>query len=519
MSRIKRFAHSFLSGFVQLGATALFQLASVPVALHYLGQDEYGLWFTIGNIAGYIALMDLGLNASAARILIDYKDEPQRGGYGGIIQTAAWVGLAQAGIIMLVGTLVAFVAGPLLDIPAALERQCALLLIGLTCLTAIQFATRILSNLLTANQRFDVGNYGGALGLVASFGVLWWSFSRGQGMFSLLRGQAAGLVTTVAVNWIGCWRLSLFPRRGHWGRPSWKAFRELFDFGRDAFLFALGNQFMNASQTLLLTRLLGLNAAAIWGVCTKTYPLFVQVITRIFDYSSSALAEMIVRGERELLLRRFREISVLSVNLAVAGGAILAVGNGPFVKVWTGGKVGWPAWNDLLLGIWLVTLLVVRTHCGLVGQAKAFRFMRFLFFIEGFAFIGLTVLFHRFGGGITMMLIVSIVCSLCFTLSYGLRRTRRYFHLTWGELGRWHKGTLALAATVAPAALLVWWLARNLPAVRQLMADSFLGIWIAAMFLRYGLGDSLRAEAFRFAPGWARPILIHAGFSRPEAEP
>jgi hypothetical protein len=39
------------------------------------------------------------------------------------------------------------------------------------------------------------------------------------------------------------------------------------------------------------------------------------------------------------------------------------------------------------------------------------------------------------------------------------------------------------------------------------MADSVLAIWTAFMFLRLGLEDSLRAEALRFAPLWARPIL------------
>ena len=228
----------------------------------------------------------------------------------------------------------------------------------------------------------------------------------------MLWGQAASVVTVVAVNWTGCYRLGLFPLRGQWGRPSWKGFCELFVFGRDAFLIALGGQFMNASQTLILTRLIGLEAAATWSVCTRAYLLLVQVITRIFDYSSSALAEMIVRGERERLMRRFREIAVLSVNLAVAAGALLAVGNGPFVRVWTAGKIGWPARNDLLLGIWLVTCLTVRTHCGFVSQTKDFRFMRFMYFIEGFAFISLTILLHRFGGiTITLMLIVSMLAS------------------------------------------------------------------------------------------------------------
>jgi O-antigen/teichoic acid export membrane protein len=225
---------------------------------------------------------------------------------------------------------------------------------------------------------------------------------------------------------------------------------------------------------------------------------------------------MMVRGERERLLRRFREITVLSVNLAVGAGALLAVGNGPFVKIWTAGKIQWSPLNDLLLGIWLIVCITVRLHTGLVGQTKEIRFMRYLYFIEGFAFIGLTILFYR-SGGITMMLLLSIVCSLCFTFPYGLWRTREYFHLNWGDLARWHRSTLVLAATVAPVGVLVWWFARNLPALPRFIVElTVLGIWTACMFLRYGLGESLRAEAGRHAPAWAKPILARTGFIKPE---
>ena len=113
-----------------------------------------------------------------------------------------------------------------------------------------------------------------------------------------------------------------------------------------------------------------------------------------------------------------------------------------------------------------------------------------------------------------MMLTVSILCSLSFTFPYALWRTRQFFHLRWRDLAGWHRNTLALAATVVPVAVLTWWLARNLPALQQLLADSVLGIWTGLMFLRYGLGASLRAEACRRAPFWARPFLIRTGFAK-----
>jgi len=517
MSRFKRFAHSLLSGYLLLGVNVLFTLASVPLALHYLGKDEFGLWATTTQIAGYIALVDFGLSSAAARILIDYKDHQEPKEYGGTILTGVLVGLAQAGLIFLAGTLLAFVIGPLLHIPAKLEREFLWLVIGQSGVTSLMFATRIIAHILTAHQRFDVVNYSGAFALAVNYAIMWWGFCRGLGVFSMLWGQAASAIAGAAINWIGCCRLKLLPRRGRWGRPSWKRFLELFVFGRDFFLFAVGAQFVNTSQTLLLTRLIGLDAAATWSVCTRAYLLLVQVIGRVFDYSTSALAEMMVCGERERLLQRFREIAVLSVNLAVAGGALFAVANSSFVEVWTAGRFSWSPWNDLLLAIWLVICIQVKVHTGLVGQTKAFHFMRYIYFLEGLTFIGLTILMHRFGG-ITMMLISSIVCSLCFTFPYGLWRTREYFHLSWRALAGWHRSTLALAAAVVPAAVLIWWLSRNLGALQRLVVQtSVLGIWTALAFLRHGLGASLRAAACRHAPLWARPILARAGFANSEA--
>jgi O-antigen/teichoic acid export membrane protein len=516
MSRFIRFTHSLFSGYLQLGVNSLFTLVTVRLALHYLNDDQYGLWMPTTVIASYIALMDFGFGSAAARILIDYKDHQNPEEYGGLIRTSLWVGLSQAALIFLLGTGLAFGMGPLLHIPAAMRREFSWLVIGQCGVTAATFATRFVPVVLIANQRFDVTNYSGSVSLVVNLGVVWWGFAHKAGVFSMMWGQAAGLVAATAINWICCHKLNLFPRPGQWGQASWVKFLELFAFGRDIFLFSLGSQFVNFSQTLLLTRLIGLNAALTWGICTRAFAILVLVITRIFDFSTSALAEMMVRGEEEKLLRRFREIAAMSVNLAVVAGALFAVGNGPFVEVWTAGRIQWPPVNDLLLAIWLVICTAVRVHTGLVGQTKSFRFLRYLYFIEGFSFVSVTVLLQPHVG-ITMMLIVSIACSLCCTFPYGLWRTREYFHLNWGDLVRWHRGTFSLAGAVGPAGVLVWWLARNLPALHRLIvALTVLGIWAALMFLRFGLGPSLRADARRIAPNWVRPILARFGFVPPD---
>ena len=516
MSRLKRFAHSLLSGYLMLGTNILYTLASVSLARYYLPTTtEFGLWALTSQIMVYLNLVDLGLAASASRILIDYKDRRTAGEYGGVVQTTILVGLVQGGIVCLVGLVIAMLAGPLMKVPVNLQSHFFWLLAGQSVLTAAGLASKIFNLMLSAHQRFDVSNHAGTAALVANFGAMWLAFASGLGVFSLLVGQLAGLATSLTVNAWSCHRFGFLPAAHEWGRPSWIKFRELFHFAQNVFLYNIGAQLVSASQTILLTRLVGLDAATVWNISTRAYGMLTVVIYRVFDFSSSALAEMMVRGERVKLQQRFRQIVEISMSLAVAAGVMFAIGNSTFLHFWPHVKINSTPVNDLLLAVWLVLSVAVHAHTGFVGQSKVFRFMRFIFLIEGGVFIGSLVLLHVLGlvvtvppgaeagsaemlstyHSITLMLLASIGCCLCFSLPYGLYRTRDYFGMSWAQLAGWHRQSLWLAAGLIPVAAGAWWAMGHLSATLQLAVIlPVLGLWSLFALFQFGLSRNLRVE-------------------------
>lgn len=220
MSRLKRFTRSLLSSYAFLGVNVLYTLASVPLALKYLSKAEFGLWALTLQVAGYIALVDLGMGSSIARILIDHKDDRANGRYGGAIKSGILVGLVQGLIALAVGlSLVWFLAGWLL-IPQELSRQFLWLMIGQVFLTAATFVSRIFSQLLYAWQRMDISNYAQMAQLVVGFGVLWIGFHLRLGVFSLLAGFMAGWLVGTAICFLACRHLGLWPKGAEWGRAS-----------------------------------------------------------------------------------------------------------------------------------------------------------------------------------------------------------------------------------------------------------------------------------------------------------
>src|SRR5436190_22710983 len=118
MSRLKRYAHSLASGYAALFANVLFSLASVPVAMHYLSNEEFGLWVLAAQVSAYLALAEFGMSGSIARILIDHKDNRNGGIYGAVIKTGALVLVIQGAAIGLLGAVLSIWLAGLFDVPA-----------------------------------------------------------------------------------------------------------------------------------------------------------------------------------------------------------------------------------------------------------------------------------------------------------------------------------------------------------------------------------------------------------------
>ena len=495
MSRFKNFAHSLFSGYAQMAANVLFSFASVPLGLHYLSKSEFGLWALASQLAGYVALIDLGMSGAVSRILIDYKNERTSTDYGSVILTGALVNLVQGLVILLCGTALAFLLQDLLQIETDMRHEFLVLTIGQAVFLSGSFCVRIFGNVLIAHQRYDVGNYSQTVCFIANLATMWFCFVHGFGVYSLLWGQVAQQVLqTVAAAW-WCFQLGLFPERHRWGRPTWLRFWELFNLGRDIFLYVLGGQLVNASQTILITRVLGLEASAVWAICTRPFTMVLQMLQRINDFSYAGLSEMLVQGDRARLLRRFKSLVVISSSMTVIASCMLALCNQPFILLWTQGKIGWPVINDLLLAVWMPVLVLVRLHTGFVKISKDFRALRYLYFLEGAFFIGGSLwLLGR--TGITGMLGVSIVASLAFTLQYGLRITAEFFAIQITEPAFfWLVPAGRSLGAMVPVVVVAWLATIHAGPLMALVVRTGLGgvagFWI---LWRWGLETGLKQE-------------------------
>jgi len=434
-------------------ATVFYGLASVPIALRFLSVEEFGLFMLMLQIAGYFTLIELGMSGATARILMDYKDEPEDGAYGSVILTGSLV----FAILVLLLAGVGLVSAPwvvhAVGVPTKLA-DVAIYLLRWLCITfAIATGLRVFGSLLYANRRLDLLNAITAGTITAGLALMLIILASGAGLRGLVLMFVLQTTLAVLLQFVACRRLKLFPGSGNWGKPTLETFVKLFRLAKDFFLVSVGTQVLEASQLIIVTRTMGLAAAATWSVSTKIFGLLFQLVTKIQGTGVVFLSEMMVRGESQRLQTRFRQIYQLTAGLAAVTLAVAVAINRPFVSLWAKPDLAWEISVSALMGALVFLNTVTRCHVDFIIHTKKILALRYIYFWEAAAFVALSFWLGP-KIGFYGILISSLACLVLARLWYSALRVARYFslrpQLIWWS---WMRRSLLAILLLAPFVL------------------------------------------------------------------
>ena len=407
---------SYFATVINIAYTA----ATVPLALHYLGKEQFGLWALAQQITGYLILLEFGVSSAVSRFIANHKDDVNGGDYGRLLLTGAIVFAVQGSFIAVVGLVFSIFAPALFAIPTPLTADFTNVLIIITSLAGFSIFSRSLGVPLWSFHRMDFSYLLGSITLILGFVILWIGFHFGLGIYSLaVSGLPAALICPL-ITFFFCKKHGFYPStKSGWQTPTFSDIRRVFAFGKDAALMSLGSQMVNASQIMIISRFAGLDAAATFSVGTKLYSLGQQLVARIIGAAAPALTELFVRGEISRFSARFINVVSISAFLASLIGSILVSGNSTIVSIWTSGMITWSHWADGMLGVLLVATSFTRCLTELFVFRGNLKSVRYIFLVEGFFSVALTIpALINFGlpGLLFACLFVHLVVVLGFSL-------------------------------------------------------------------------------------------------------
>jgi len=414
-TRSKRFTHSLVTGYGAIAVNIVFSLVSIPLALSYLSKEEFGLWALAIQINGCLGLIDIGMTGAVGRYLADHKDDVNGDGYATHFATGNCVFIVQGLLVVAVGMLFSSFAPVLLSISPGLAGEFTFLLRILCVISGLSIAGRCLGAPLWGFQRMDIVNLVATLGLILQFGFMWLGFHLGYGVRSFVLAGIFSTLFALLVYAIVCKRHGYYPRWGKWFSPRWNIFKELFAYGRDGMLLTIGSQLVNATQITIISRTLGLDAAASFSIATKLYSMSIQLFHKVVESAAPGLAEMFVRGQTTQFIRRYWDMIFLTLAMSSVGAVAIAAGNSAFISLWTGGKVTWSVQGDIILGLLVLSTSLSSSFVSVFGITKNLRPVRILYFIEGIVFVP-SAIFAAKWYGVEGVLTASLIAHIVITL-------------------------------------------------------------------------------------------------------
>ena len=337
--RYRRILLSSATGLAAMGVSALVGLASVPISLHYLGKEAYGLWAVVGSVAAWVAIFDLGLVQGLVIAVSEAHGREDREAARAYFSTAffALVGVASivAGSVALVTPLLPWAR--LFEVPASIPPGTAAAGFGVAlALSALALPVALVPQAYAGFQRAYVASVFAMGGAVLSLGFLVVATRLGAPFAAVV--AASGAATLLAGLASLAW---LAGRQMPWMRPRWsavsgKALRRLLSSAVPLYLFQLGALLVNQTQRPVLAHQAGLGIVAEYDVLIRIYVFASLLVTASTASVAPAFRESWERGERSWVRSAFWRLVSFRVAAGVVGCTVLVVFGNDLLGLWLG---------------------------------------------------------------------------------------------------------------------------------------------------------------------------------------
>jgi O-antigen/teichoic acid export membrane protein len=361
--RLALSALAFMSGkALQVAIT----LISVPLTLHYLGPERYGLWMTITSVIAMLAFTDLGLGNGAMNAIAEAEGRDDR---------ALAARVVTSGVMML--TMVALILGIIFaasypfaswprlfnvtsdiamrEVGPAVAAFVGCFLLGLP----FNLVSRILSGY---QEGFATAMWTG-LGTLLSLVALLIVIKVQAGLVWLVLAMSG----TPVLVWAVCSIYVYFIQRP-WLRPRIMHFsiataRQLLRVGSLFFILQIAVTLGFFSANMVTTQVLGAARVAEYNIPQRLFGLSYMMLTMLMGGLWPAYREAHARGDIEWIKRTLRRSMMTTIALIVPASLVLLVFHRPIIHLWIGRSA-----DSMMPSLWLVAgfaIWNVLSTCGM----------------------------------------------------------------------------------------------------------------------------------------------------------
>lgn len=392
----------------------LVSVVTVPLAVHYLGPEEYGIWVTVSGTTAMVAALDLGLASTLTNFIAKAGAENDKESARRYFSTAFWVSAVLAALLACaLAYLLHFVHWKSLlhvssDSVAVSARWCVLIA-GLYGLAGLPL--NLVTRALAGYQQVHKANYfsmaNSVLTLISVAGGILLHFS----LIGLMLTYCGLLLSGMLA--LNVW---VFWYSKPWVRPSPRVVnrglvRDLFRQGIPFFLIQICNIVVFNSDNLVITHYLGADKVTPYSLAWKLITYITLLQQFIMPATWPALTDAYHRGDRQWVRSTYRSIAQKSFFCIAVLAFLFGIFGGTIVRLWVGPVAVPDAPLMWLMALWAIVVCYTSNQSMLLVAMGRLRVQTYV--AVGAALVNLPLsifLVQRIGShGVILATIISFV--------------------------------------------------------------------------------------------------------------
>ncbi|MBA4317781.1 MAG: hypothetical protein C0412_05220 [Flavobacterium sp.] len=330
----------------------------VPITLHYLNTEKYGIWLTLSSIIGWFYILDIGLGNG----LRNKFTEAVAKGNKELAKTYISTTYAILGIIIIVFYVIFLAVNPLLNwvkilnTPTDLLNELSQLVFIVITFFCLQFFLKLIGTILVADQRPAMSDLLGVVSSMVSLLIIYI-------LTKTTNGSLLYLGTTFTVIPVIVYLLTsiiLFSGKYKEFIPSlryvdFKHGKELYSLGIKFFIIQISWIIIYSTSNIIITQVLGPAEVTPYNISYKYFNTVIMFFTIIMTPFWSGFTEAYNKNDFEWIKSTMKKLNYIAIGFI--GLIVLMIVSGNFVyRIWVGSEIKVPFLLTLFMGLYVMIL-------------------------------------------------------------------------------------------------------------------------------------------------------------------
>jgi O-antigen/teichoic acid export membrane protein len=364
---------NIIYSFLIKGLSIACQFALVPLTLHYLDKERYGIWLTMASIVGWFSFFDVGIGNGLRNKL----SEALAKGDTELAKVYVSTSYACVGGIFLSLMVLFWIASPFLNWASILNTSPGLagelqrMMLVVFSFFCLQFILNLIGNILFAHQEPALTNLINPLGNILSLVIIYiLTLTTPSSLFWVSVVFSASPVLVLLI-----FNLLFLGGKFRAIAPGFRYIRfrhsrELFGLGLQFFIIQVAFIVMYSSANIVLIKLYNGAEVTVYNIAYKYFTIALMVNGIITATYWSAFTDAYVRQEWTWIrrtIRRMEKVTYLLMGMVVLS-TLLAT---KMIGLWLHNSIQVPLSMQIIMCVYtLISLIAAPQHIFLNGTGK-----------------------------------------------------------------------------------------------------------------------------------------------------